>query len=73
MLYDSECPLCMHEINFLEKRNKAGLVKFTDIADPNYKPEGNGNISYEEGMKRIHAVKADGSVISGQIFFNLLL
>ena len=65
MLYDSECPLCMHEIRFLEGRNKAGLVKFTDIAHPEYKPEENGCVGYEEGMKRIHAVMDDGSVISG--------
>ena len=65
MLYDSECPLCMHEIRFLETRNKAGLVKFTDIAHPEYRPEENGSVGYEEGMKRIHAVMDDGEVISG--------
>jgi len=65
MLYDSECPLCMHEIRFLEARNKAGLVKFTDISHPDYNPGENGSVSYEEGMKRIHAVMEDGQVISG--------
>jgi len=65
MLYDSECPLCMHEIRFLEKRNSKGLVKFTDIADPTYKPEENGGVDYEKGMKVIHAVMDDGSVIAG--------
>ena len=70
MLYDSECPLCMHEVRFLERRNKAGLVKFTDIADPEYRPDENGNVGYEEGMERIHAVLDDGRVISGVPVFH---
>ena len=69
-MYDSECPLCMHEIRFLEGRNKAGMVKFTDIAHPEYKPEENGSVGYEEGMKRIHAVMDDGRVISGVPVFH---
>ena len=69
MLYDSECPLCMHEIKFLEKRNKDGLVKFTDIAASNYAPQDNGNVDYEKGMKKIHAVLDTGEVISGVAVF----
>ena len=53
MLYDSECPLCMHEIKFLEKRDKKGLVKFTDLADPDYNPKHNGHVDYERGMRRM--------------------
>ena len=64
MLYDSQCPLCMHEINFLERRNTAGLVKFTDIASPGYKPEDNGGVDYEAGMKKIHAVLDTGEVLA---------
>ena len=69
MLYDSECPLCMHEIKFLEKRDKKGLVKFTDLADPAYKPEHNGHVDYETGMRRMHAVLDTGEVISGVAVF----
>ena len=69
MLYDSECPLCMHEIKFLEKRDKKGLVKFTDLADPEYNPEQNGDVDYETGMRRMHAVLDTGEVISGVAVF----
>ena len=69
MLYDSECPLCMHEIKFLEKRNSGGLVKFTDIADPGYDPRANGGVDYETGMRRIYAVRDTGEVISGVAVF----
>lgn len=65
MLYDSECPLCMHEVRFLQKRDGKKLIKFTDICALDYDPEFNGNVSYEEGMKKIHAVLADGTVIRG--------
>lgn len=64
LLYDSECPLCMREVNFLRKRdNDRGLVQFVDIADENYLPEDNGGIDYETAMGRIHAVLPDGSTI----------
>eukprot|EP00088_Acartia_fossae_P055814 TRINITY_DN6486_c0_g1_i5.p1 TRINITY_DN6486_c0_g1~~TRINITY_DN6486_c0_g1_i5.p1 ORF type:complete len:196 (+),score=12.01 TRINITY_DN6486_c0_g1_i5:35-589(+) len=69
MLYDSECPLCMHEVNFLMKRDRKQLIKFTDIAQLDYKPELNGGISYEVGMKKIYAVKSDGEIISGMEVF----
>merc|ERR1712226_1274413 len=69
MLYDSECPLCMHEIKFLEKRDKAGLVKFTDIAKSDYDPAENGGVDYETGMRKIHAVLETGQVVAGVTVF----
>ena len=69
MLYDSQCPLCMHEVRFLERRNTAGLVKFTDIASPDYNPADNGEVDYERGMKVIHAVLESGEVVEGVAVF----
>ena len=69
MLYDSQCPLCMHEVKFLERRNNAGLVKFTDIASPDYNPADNGEVDYERGMKVIHAVLDSGEVVEGVAVF----
>lgn len=64
LLYDSECPLCVREVNFLRKRDSdRGLVEFVDIADENYSAEDNGGIDYETAMGRIHAVLPDGSTI----------
>jgi predicted DCC family thiol-disulfide oxidoreductase YuxK len=37
LLYDGECPLCVREVNFLQKRDRGrGLVSFVDIAEDDY-------------------------------------
>ena len=65
LLYDGECPLCMREVNFLRKRDAGrGLVAFVDIADEGYAPEENGGVSFEAAMGRIHAILADGTILS---------
>lgn len=64
LLYDGLCPLCLHEVNFLHKRDAGrGLVLFVDIADDRYAPEENGGVSFEAAMGRLHAVLPDGQVI----------
>lgn len=64
LLYDSECPLCMREVNFLKRRDAGrGLVAFVDIADESYTPEAHGGVDFETAMGRIHAVLPDGTVI----------
>merc|ERR1711872_390421 len=69
MLYDSECPLCMHEVRFLQKRDRNSAVKFTDLCALDYDPALNGHVTYEEGMKKIHAVLPDGRVLKGLAVF----
>ena len=64
LLYDGECPLCVREDNFLTKKDAGrGIVKFVDIADPNYDPQANGGVDFKTAMGVIHAVLPDGSVI----------
>ncbi|MEO1394780.1 MAG: DCC1-like thiol-disulfide oxidoreductase family protein [Cyanobacteria bacterium J06634_5] len=64
LLYDGDCPLCLREVNFLQKKDAGrGLVKFTDIADLTYSAEDNGGVDFETAMGRIHAVMADGTVV----------
>lgn len=64
LLYDGQCPLCVREVNFLQKRDAGrGLVSFVDIADDRYNPEAHGGIDYETAMGRIHAVLPDGTTI----------
>lgn len=64
LLYDGDCPLCLREVNFLRKHDAGrGLVRFVDIAAPEYDPTENGDVDFETAMGRIHAVLADGSVI----------
>ncbi len=64
LLYDGECPLCLREVNFLQKRDAGrALVKFVDIADENYSAEDNGGVDFETAMGRIHGVLPDGTVV----------
>lgn len=64
LLYDGQCPLCVREVNFLQKRDGGrGLVAFVDITDDRYSPEAHGGIDYETAMGRIHAVLPDGTTI----------
>ena len=64
LLYDGECPLCVREVNFLQKRDRGrGLVSFVDIAEDDYDPAENGGVDFATAMGRIHAVLADGAVI----------
>lgn len=64
LLYDGQCPLCLREVNFLQRRDAGrGLVAFVDIADDGYTPEAHGGVDFETAMGRIHAVLPDGTVI----------
>ncbi|CDN10203.1 MAG: DUF393 domain-containing protein [Richelia sp.] len=64
LLYDGECPLCLREVKFLQKRDAGrGIVAFVDIAADDYQGENNGGIDFKTAMGRIHAVLLDGSVI----------
>ena len=65
LLYDGDCPLCVREVNFLRKKDAGrGLVQFVNIADDTYDPTQHGGVDFETAMGRIHAVQADGSIIS---------
>ncbi len=64
LLYDSQCPLCMREVNFLQKRDAGrGLVAFVDVADDAYNPADHGGIDFAAAMARIHAIRTDGTVL----------
>ena len=70
LLYDGDCPLCLREVNFLQKKDAGrGIVKLTDVADIDYSPEENGGVDFETAMGRIHAVRADGTVVKNVAVF----
>jgi predicted DCC family thiol-disulfide oxidoreductase YuxK len=70
LLYDGQCPLCLREVNFLQKRDGGrGLVAFVDIADLDYAPEKNGGVEFADAMGRIHGVRPDGTVIQDVAVF----
>lgn len=63
ILYDGNCPICCQKVNFLQKHDKKGNLRFSDIRQADFQPEGNG-VPMEELEKQIHAILPDGSVIS---------
>ena len=70
LLYDGECPLCVREVNFLQKKDAGReIIKFVDIADLDYKPQENADIDFETAMGRIHAITNEGEVIKNVAVF----
>lgn len=65
LLFDSECPICMMEVNFLKKRDIENKIKFTDLQSPDYNPVDHGNVKFSEGMRKLRAVLPDGKVVIG--------
>ncbi len=65
LLYDGDCPLCMREVRFLQKKDAGrGLVKLVDIADNNYNPNQHCGVNYKTAMGRIHAILPDGKILT---------
>jgi len=74
IIYDSKCNVCKLEIDFLRKRDQKRngnnpKLRFTDLEGETgvYRPEDpvNGGVSYSQGMKSMHGVGPDGSVMTG--------
>lgn len=68
LLYDGGCPLCVREVRYLERRDRAHnrpepQLAFIDVDADDYDPAAHGGISYREAMGRIHAISADGTVL----------
>jgi predicted DCC family thiol-disulfide oxidoreductase YuxK len=65
LLYDSECPICQMEVDFLRKRDINNHILFTDLSSPYYNPIDHGNVQFIDGMRKIRAVLPDKRVITG--------
>jgi predicted DCC family thiol-disulfide oxidoreductase YuxK len=71
LLYDSHCPLCAMQVEFLKKRDVHHRVKFTDLQSTDYIPSEHGNVDFERGMRKIRAVLPDQTVVSGMEVFRI--
>lgn len=63
ILYDGDCPICRRKAHFLQKRDRKGALRFSNIREPGFQPLETG-VSMAELEKQIHAVLPDGRVIS---------
>lgn len=73
LLYDSECPLCMREINMLRRRNAdfGERLSFVDVASDEYDAQDNMGLTYETAMGEMHAITSDGKVVTGVPVFQM--
>ena len=71
VFYDGDCPLCMREIAMLQRRDRAGRIRFTDIAAAEFDAHRFGK-SWDELMARIHGRLPDGTWIEGVEVFRRL-
>ena len=69
LLYDGGCPLCLREVSFLRQRDRRGQIQFVDVDAADYAPEDWGGITYRQAMARIHAIAADGTVLTDVAVF----
>jgi predicted DCC family thiol-disulfide oxidoreductase YuxK len=71
VFFDGGCPLCLREINMLQRRDVRHRIRFTDIDRIDFNAEVLGK-SRQELMERIHGRLPDGSWIQGVEVFRRL-
>lgn len=71
VFYDGECPLCLREIKLLRWMDRRQNIRFTDIADPVFRPSDYGK-AMQEFMDEIQGRLPDGSWILGVEVFRRL-
>jgi predicted DCC family thiol-disulfide oxidoreductase YuxK len=64
LLYDSECPFCKLEVEWLQRRDGRGRLGAIDIAQEDFDAAHFG-LSQEAVHARLHGVRPDGTVIEG--------
>ena len=71
VFYDGDCPLCKREIGFLQRRDRQGRIRFTDIANPAFRPAEFG-MTADDFISEIKGRLPDGTWISGVEVFRRL-
>jgi predicted DCC family thiol-disulfide oxidoreductase YuxK len=64
LLFDSECPFCKLEVEWLQRRDRRGLLRAIDIAAPDFDAAHFG-LTKERVHARLHGIAADGTVVEG--------
>ena len=71
VFYDGDCPLCMREIRMLMGRDRAGSIRFTNIAASGFDAHAVG-LDPSTLMKKIHGRLPSGEFIEGVEVFRRL-
>ena len=64
LLYDSACPFCRREVDWLRRHNQRLNLTFEDIAAANFNPRRYG-LTRKEVERRLHGVLRDGTLVRG--------
>jgi predicted DCC family thiol-disulfide oxidoreductase YuxK len=64
LLFDSACPFCKLEVDWLRRRDRHGRLGAIDIAAPDFDPSRYG-LTKARVHARLHGITADGTVIEG--------
>ena len=64
LLYDSECPFCRLEVDWLKRRDRDGRLEVEDISAEGFDPSRYG-LTTERVHARLHGVLPDGTVTEG--------
>ena len=68
VLYDGGCGLCRREIAYYRRRDAAGKIQWVDITREQGKVKAFG-VTPESAMARLHAVTAEGRLVTGAYAF----
>jgi predicted DCC family thiol-disulfide oxidoreductase YuxK len=71
VFYDGACPMCAREISMLRRLDRAGRIRFVDIATPGF-DAGTVGVSQQALMARIHGRLPDGRLVDGVEVFRRL-
>mmetsp|Transcript_10159 Transcript_10159/g.17716 ORF Transcript_10159/g.17716 Transcript_10159/m.17716 type:complete len:232 (+) Transcript_10159:143-838(+) len=63
LLYDGDCPVCIRNVEMLQRLDRQRRVDFVDIASPFYEPEEHGGVELEDAMERMTAVLSNGLIV----------
>jgi predicted DCC family thiol-disulfide oxidoreductase YuxK len=69
--YDGACPICSREVRLLQRLDRRGLLRFTDLAAPGFDAAAVG-VPLADLMDRIHARLPDGTLVQGVEVFRRL-
>lgn len=71
VFYDGACPLCMREIQMLQRRDRRQRIRFVDIAAEGFEASSVG-LTKKMLMDRIHGRLPDGTLVEGVEVFRHL-
>lgn len=72
VFYDGDCPLCHKEIKLLDKLDRKGLIRFTNLASPDFDPKASLGLSMDVLMAEIHGRFDTGETVKGVEVFRQL-